>query len=348
MRVREIDLAGYEEVVESAQSTVYHDPAFLSVLRDVLEDSRLVLLGLFEGERLGGAIPCFIKKTDLGSVLNSLPFHGSNGGCLLASGRSRSAEPEGRRALLRAVVDLAKENDCLSSTIISSPLDSDDGYYRALFQPNSVLDRVAQILELPESERALMETFGKKCRNSIRRAIADGVKVTWDATMDSLHEVDLGQQAIMKALNASPRPTSFFEAVARRFKAGDGYRVYRASLGDSTVGLLLALYHKGRSVEYQVPVVYPENRRHSPMNLIVFQAASDAIRAGYKEFSFGGTRPGQIELHRFKESFGAADHPYHYFVKAHQDLKETLALGEQEMSSKFRWFFVAPLPPRGS
>src|SRR5579864_5226839 len=121
MTVEEIEEAAYRTVVaNSPESTVYHSPEFLSLLRDVLDGARLVLLGLREARRLKGAIPCFIKEGKHGSVLNSLPFHGSIGGCLFESGEAK-ASTEDKKALLAGMTDLARDSECVSSTVISSP-----------------------------------------------------------------------------------------------------------------------------------------------------------------------------------------------------------------------------------
>ena len=339
MRVVEMDEADYEQlVVQSQSSTVYLSSAFLRVLKDVLADSRLTILGLEVRGRFKGGIPCFIKETEDGSVLNSLPFHGSQGGCIFEG----EASAEEKAALLTGMTELADSERCVSSTVISSPF-SDDSFYSASMRTNYTLDRVAQVLSLPDAPAGVLALFDRKCRNSVRRARTAGVEVEWDASLSALKEVEEGNRRVMEALGAVPSPSSFFEAVSRRFRPGEGFRVYRGRRQDETVGLLLVIYH-GQTAEYLVPVVHPESRKYSPMNLMVHEAASDAVASGFKRFSFGGTRPGQSELHHFKESFGAVDHRYHYFTRASPGLERVMAMGEAGVRSRFPWYFVAPFP----
>jgi len=145
----------------------------------------------------------------------------------------------------------------------------------------------------------------------------------------------------MRGLGATPKPQSFFHAIARNLKAGHDYRVYRAVLGEETAALLLVLYYRGL-VEYLVPVAPQAFRRHSPMNLVVHRVAEDAIESGRRMLSFGGTRPEMVDLYRFKRSFGATDKSYHYFTKVNSGLSPLRDHGEAEVARVFRWFFVYP------
>lgn len=346
-RVEEVNTDEYDSVVDrSEEATVYHTSEFLDVLRQVLPGARLVRLGVYDGGNIKGAIPCFIQKREIGAVLNSLPFLGSNGGCIF-SGKATSSRVEEKRALLKAFTELATTNDCISESIISSPCDPNDSYYLKEIRPDYTMDRVAQILNLPRRPEGLLGgLFTKRCRNSVRHAIREGVTVAWDSSVESLGEVDEGQRMLMHARGTTPRPSSFFRAISKHFEKGGGYRVYKASLGDDTIAQLLVLYHYPRTVEYAVPVVRAEFRKYAPMNLIVHQVALDAVEEGYKTLSFGGTRPGQSELYQFKASFGAEDYPYHYFTRTFDGLNRLLSLKEETISSEFKWFFVFPFPMR--
>jgi Acetyltransferase (GNAT) domain len=188
--------------------------------------------------------------------------------------------------------------------------------------------------------------YTKSCRNSIRRAQKDGVEVAWDAEPSSLDEVYEGQRLIMSALGATPKPRSFFQAVGRNLRGDDDFRVYRATFEGKVAGLLLVLYYRGVA-EYLVPVAPQEFRRHAPMNLIIHQVAADAVWSGHRALSFGGTRPGMVDLYRFKKSFGAIDRPYHYFTKIHSDISTLRKSDEAEVGRVFSWFFVFPFAPAG-
>ena len=345
MRAERIDAARYGEVTDiAAEATVFHSLGFLKVLGQVLEGTEMTLLGVSDHSDLIGALPCFIKRTKLGNVLNSLPFQGSPGGCILVPDlgeRSRQA----RVFLLSAMLDVAKENDCVSSTIISSPFGNGDSFYPDLFEPEYTMDRISQVLELPQKVEYLSKLYSKSCRNSVVRAEREGLVVESDSRIDSLEQVYDGQEAIMKAIGATPKPKSFFQAIPRNFTGDTDYRVYRATFHEKVVALLLVLYH-GESVEYMVPVAPQEFRRLAPMNLLVHRVATDAVVSGYKFLSFGGTRPGMANLYRFKRSFGATDRPYHYFTKIHLGIDSLQSLDEADLSRTFEWFFVFPFGAR--
>jgi GNAT acetyltransferase-like protein len=340
LKSERIDEAQYAKIADAAaESTIFHSIGFLKVLGHVIDHSELVCLGAFDEGKLLGAIPCFLKRTSLGNVLNSLPFQGSPGGCILAP-NTRERSRQTKEVLLAAVLRLAEENDCISSTIISSPFDEGDAFYSEFLKPDFSVDRVAQVLELPSKDEDLMGLYTKSCRNSIRRAQKDGVKVEWDSETRSLDEVYEGQHLIMSSLGATPKPKSFFQAITEDLRSKD-FRVYRATLSGKVAGLLLVLYYHGIA-EYLVPVAPKEFRLHAPMNLIVHQVAKDAIESGHRVLSFGGTRPGMVDLYRFKSSFGTVDKPYHYFTKIHTDISALRTRSEAELGRVFEWFFLFP------
>ncbi len=70
-------------LLDVPDSLLYHSLSYKNFLKQILTDARDQYLLAYENEKLVGALPVFIKYGALGTVVNSLPFYGSNGSFIL-------------------------------------------------------------------------------------------------------------------------------------------------------------------------------------------------------------------------------------------------------------------------
>ena len=76
------------------------------------------------------------------------------------------------------------------------------------------------------------------------------------------------------------------------------------------------------------------------MSLIIFEAMKDAIKRGQKNWNWGGTWLSQKGVYDFKKKWGAADYPYHYFIKVYDnDLKK---FSQKILNENFYGFYTIP------
>ena len=261
-----------------------------------------------------GALPAFLRRgTDgRGAVLNSLPFFGSNGGLLEFDG-----SPAVRRALLDRFDTLAREEGCVSSTIVTSPLDEDGAAGESLIAFDLRDERRGQVTTLPDASpevgAALMDLFHLKSRNALRKAQKLPLTVTREDE-DALRFVAATHRDNILAKEGLAKEPRFFEAVARVYQRGRDYDVWVARHEGQAVAGLLVLYFN-HTVEYYTPAVVEAYRSWQPLSLLVFEAMQAAVGHGMRWWNWGGTWASQEGVRRFKERLGAADRPYHYYTR---------------------------------
>lgn len=335
--------ADYEHLLNGApQRMVSHSWSFRSVFLDLLK-AESAYIGAFEGGRLVAAIPAVIKKGPSFSVVNSLPLSGSQGGCLTDRSLTESGRAEARMALLSKFSETAELEGCLTSTIITSPFDTEQSYYEKLLPADYTEGRVAQVLDLPPTPEGLDLLFNKKCRNAIRRAEKKGVRAEVDTTSASMDLLTRAHAEQMEKAGALPKPTELFDTISRTLERDREYKIYKATVNGEVGALLLAIY-EGDTVDYFTPATFAEFRSFSPMNVIVKQLAEDAIKDGFRRLNFGGTRKDQADLYRFKNSFGCTDQPYHYRVnRVRRRGSEPLEVPTRsDLERDFQYFYVYP------
>jgi hypothetical protein len=68
----------------------------------------------------------------------------------------------------------------------------------------------------------------------------------------------------------------------------------------------------------------------------------DGVADGVTRWNFGGTRPSQEGLYRFKRGWGAVEYPYRYYVSAHGDADAVRRQSPDSLREAYPWYYVFP------
>ncbi len=295
-----------------------------------------------KNNKIAGVLPYF--KTDhheFGTVINSLPWYGSHGGCNLKDG----SDNEVRKALLNEFKSIVDTPEVLSSTIIVTPFEN--GFiqqYIDVLKTEIFDQRMGQINILPEPGQdianRLMMTFKQKTRNLVRKSLKQGftLEVTdADWAWQFLQEVHAEN---MSAIDAEPKPRSHFDAVRKKFLIHQR-KLFVARLDNTATAALLLLYFNN-TVEYFIPVIKKDYRSFQPLSFLIYHAMLDAVEKGFRWWNWGGTWISQNSLNHFKRGWGALDAPYTYLVNAHPGAVDTIKQHIKKIAQSFPFYYVFP------
>ena len=317
---------------------LYASPKYLELLARFLDADVRCWVALDDAGRIVGALPAVLKRHDPGgAVLNSLPFYGSNGGVVEHAG-DRAV----RGALLDAFDRAAETEGCVSSTLITSPFETDLALYEERFAGALRDERIGQITSLAPGggfdPEALLASFDPVRRRNIRKAERSGftVRSAGASGLDFLVET---HEENMRAIGGAAKPRSFFDLVASTFEAGREYDVVTARDGAEPVAALL-LFYFNRTVEYFTPVIRNADRTRQPLSLVCHHAMCEAARRGFEWWNWGGTWKTQTGVHRFKKKWAARDLPYYYYTRIGDPglLEQTPG----DLLLRYPYFFVVP------
>jgi CelD/BcsL family acetyltransferase involved in cellulose biosynthesis len=294
------------------------------------------------GGDLAGALPFFERSSpELGSVVNSLPWYGSHGGCTLAPGEGDGV----RRALLEAFRERAERPGVVSATTILTPAETAHAaLYAESLAPRATDRRVGQVTGLPApgeaAEEELAATLRQKTRNLVRKALRQGFveRVTdedrdWDYLV-ATHATN------MAAMRGKAKPRAHFDAL-RAALPRDWLRLSVAELDGRPVAALL-LVRFNRTVEYLTPVIEHDFRPRQPLSFLIWHAMLDAVASGYRWWNWGGTWSSQDSLHHFKAGWGARDLEYVYLVQARPAAVDVLRAARDRAADAFPYYYVYP------
>lgn len=288
-----------------------------------------------DGDSVCGLLPCFAASHSAwGTVLNSLPYYGSNGG-FITDGR-----PEVARALAAAFVELDRGLGCSSSTVITSPFDVDLSVFEQGLEPSFVDDRIGQVTPLPTdaTEEVLFALYDDTARRNVRKARKSGVEWRVDDSADAIAFLHRAHDENIRAIGGLPKSRDFFEAIPHSIPQRH-WRVYVAELNGEPAAALL-VFRFNRTVEYFTPAIVEAYRPMQALALLVHEAMREATADGYRWWNWGGTWKTQLGVYRFKRKWGALDLPYHYYTRLHRP--EILRCSRAELLAAFPGFFVVP------
>lgn len=275
---------------------------FLEALLGCRSDYRLAV----RDGTIVGVLPTMALDAAGGTVVNSLPYYGSNGGTLAVDDKARTC-------LTSCWNELAVAPGVVAATWVSHPLRAAVGDEIAHTDTD---ERLAGFTALPRTEEGLLSLIEGSARRNINKAERSGVTTAVDndawAFLEQVHLEN------MAAIDGNAKEHAFFELVPTHFEAGSGYRIYTASVDGELVAALLLLYF-GETVEYITPVTRHEARSLQPMSAILRDAMLDAAGDGFRQWNWGGTWSEQDGVARFKRKWGAEFSPYRYYVQLNDD-----------------------------
>lgn len=322
-----------ELLLTSEEALVHHSGEYLQVLQATLRDEAAGLV-LREGATMVGALPMLIRKTELGTVMNSLALSGSHGGVLSLKGRKDREKII--TILLKEALALARERGWLASTIITSPLVDDREVYREAYGPDYLFERFTQVSDLRRELR-----LSNKVRGHIKKAKASGVEISQKMSQERLAQFCHLYRGNMEHLGLGVKPLSFFENIAQMM-GPKGMAEYSFAFHDGQMiaGLLLLKFKDGITCHETIM-----DRQYSslhPVSLLLDEALKRSKAQGYKYFNWGASPSRESGVYKFKKAWGSYELGYSYFTRVHGELGYLKSLPMELVSEHFRWFYLLP------
>ena len=322
------DAAYASFVADHPDAQISYTLAYRDLLTELLGCQARYAVAL-RGEAVVGVMPLMSFEGVAGTVLNSLPYFGSNGGPL-------ADDAEACDALCAWYAEEAQAPGIVAATVIANPFAA-----RAPSVVHDVTDvRIAHVTSLTgdgDAHDRIWAAIDGSARRNVGKAQRCGTVVAVENA--SLADLEHLHRRSMAAIGASIKSHEFFAGVQRHFQPGIDFDLYVARIGGEAVAALLVFYC-AKTVDYYVPAVSPEHRSEQPMAAILLQAMSDAARSGRVRWNWGGSWPSHESLQRFKAKWGGAPCEYRYETKLND--RSLLQASQQDLLTAYPGFYVVP------
>lgn len=311
---------------------LYHTIKYKNLLNKILGVNDNYLLAVNNKQEIEAVMPLMYKEGSLGTVINSLPFYGSNGAIL-------ESNTEAFNFLLDYYNNkIAGDEKISASTVISNPLLVSQNYEAITHEIKDY--RIGQFTKIgfaENHEEQLMNLFHYKTRNMVRKSQKQGLEVVVDnSQIDFLYDT---HKQNMSAIGGRAKVESFFKNFPSVFKENEDYKIYVAKENGVFISALLLFYHN-KTVEYYTPVIVETHREKQPLSLLIFEAMKQASESGYELWNWGGTWASQDGVYRFKKRWGTEDINYYYYTKINN--KAIFNSSKEVLLKEYADVFVLP------
>jgi len=330
-------------LLHRSDTLLYASLPFKQFLERLLVCESTYFLALDKPDRIVGVLPLMVKDTGIyGKIANSLPFYGSNGGIIVDHSKGEEEGDQIRQALFDAFEAHVKAQDCVASTIITSPFENHQPWYEQHSHYDFVDARIGQVTLLPPCEdnaaNRLLQIFEDPRPRNVRKAIKSGIEWYVSHQREDIDFLRKTHQQNIRAIGGLPKEDFFFSLFEKVFEPSN-YALYVAVRKGERIAALL-LFYFNKTVEYYVPAIVEEYRTLQPLSLLIFKAMEDALRKGYRYWNWGGTWMSQKSLYDFKKRWGSTDFVYHYYTQLYS--RDVLDYSGEEVRERYPFFYTVP------
>ena len=330
----------YDEFIRSNEKFLWYTSLeYKKLLEEYLNVKSIYFIILSE-DSIKACLPLMqSKNSELGYVINSLPFYGSNGSFLLCSDLNDKDKFELIDILYKAFLKYTENNEIAAFTLITNPLDSFSKKYLELQEDITVSDfRIGQITMLPNSSEDLLKIFENPRPRNIRKAIKSKVNVRRSNEKIDFDFLSSTHQENILSIGGIPKSESFFQMVREKIPEKN-YSLFIAEVDGVRISALLIFYFNS-TVEYFTPCTISNYRNYQASALLIFEAMKFAIERKFKHWNWGGTWQCQEGVYDFKKKWGSKDFNYYYFTKIKNP--EILNQTADDLIQLYPNFYVTP------
>ncbi|HXH18994.1 MAG TPA: peptidoglycan bridge formation glycyltransferase FemA/FemB family protein, partial [Chitinophagales bacterium] len=330
-----------EFLLQQPNSLFYQSLPYHELLKELL-GCQSIYFTYWKNSKPIACLPFLYKQDErMGTVLNSLPYYGSNGSFVFDSSLSESDRNQIKVGLIEAFESSATCLNASAYTVITNPLAEDD-WATAGLQFDYSDYRIGQITLLPypknNIEQELLKIFSDPRPRNIRRARNAGITIEIRHDYEALSFLFGVHKQNIESIGGKAKKREFFEMIPKFFTPQE-YAVYVACKKKTPVAALL-LFYFNKTVEYFTPATIPTFRNDQPSALLIFEAMKDAIAKGFAYWNWGGTWKTQQGVYDFKKRWGAVDLKYNYYSTVLN--KNLLKINREDLTSAFSDFYLFP------
>lgn len=326
-------LSTYISSLQFENTLFYTSPEFLDLVGEYLGAQKHCVIWRNQRGKVEGALPFLVKDGELGPVLNSLPYYGSNGGPIVASDNC-----EAQGDLVEAYLDFSQDLGAVSASIVTNPLDpmSTKLFSNSRFSHQTV--RIGQVSRIDLDDQGLLGSFLDPRPRNIRKALAMGVTVRASNALEDLRFLWSTHAKNMQVIGGLAKDWEFFMRVPHAI-CERNWRVFIAELDEKPIAALLVLAND-TIVEYFTPAIVQEYRPSQALSLVIYEAMMLMRDEGRKLWNWGGTWPSQKGVYEFKNRWGSMDFEYRTLTAVLNP--EVYSCTPDFIAKNYKGFFVVP------
>jgi hypothetical protein len=317
----------YIEFLEQNQESVCQQTIeWREVIKDISPDKPVFLLAK-KGGKVVGAMPNYLYECDLGNILTSIPHAGPYGG-IVSVKEDRAAIYE---AILNKLFEIAKDNNCKLSTIVTPPFFSNLELYKQTFQPDFIIDNFFQYIDLAELN------LRRDVKRRIKEAEENNLVVSDECSPEKIKAWYEIHKKRMAEIEARPIPEQIFLRASKSKKA----KFFFVYLDEKMIAGALFIFHN-KVIDIYMMSADSDHFHLRPNFILVDKAIKWAKENGFKYFNWEGSPSRESGTYSFKEGWGSIEKSHNFLTKIIENIDEIRKSELKEIKNIYKWHFVLP------
>ncbi|MGQ9609105.1 MAG: lipid II:glycine glycyltransferase FemX [bacterium] len=264
-----------------------------------------------------GAMPCFLfNPIPFIKTLLSMPWTLPGGPLFFSSDD-----------IFSAVLSVNKKLDEISKkyhsykTVITLPVNSHNDIHKGLISSGYIIENknFTHILDVREGYENVWNSYNKRVRGAIRKAIKSGVIVSEAKNEEDMEDFYKLYLSMMDKFNSTPKPYSLFKLLQTSSIA----KLIAAYFEDKLIAGLLFI-HFNKTVRLWVEASDHNYLNYRPNNAIIDYIVRWACNNEYSFVDFGASPPDNNGLVAFKEEWRAEKVWFYTYARLYSAWKNTL------------------------
>lgn len=326
--------SAYDDLVAHAVgSPLSHTLVWRDVLLDLGMGEPIYWLA-FQGEQLQGALPAFVCRSELGAILNSLPFIQSTGGIISSPDLDRTERAGLVDVLINTMLDWCSAHEVRVACVIGSAFIGQEDEAALPTPPDFHMERVIRAIDLtqPLSYRSSVQGAIKTAQrfNPILREATspEEARLVYEIYATNMRQIDV-----------APHDWTVYERIYTRAADKGWTRFVWAEIEGEPVAGLIMMWH-GDIVDYFSVGSTDFGRRIQASSWLTDQQIHAAKAAGVRWWNWMASPAKPV--YDFKKRWGGMDRQYPIWVWRLGDINSWLRLFPAELSAHFPGYFVLP------
>jgi hypothetical protein len=279
--------------------------------------------------RIVDVLPIFFYKHRYGNILSSVPFPGPLGG-IATTEKNRLPV---YKTLLRAMCQLATRKNCISATVITSPVTQDYDIYKKALDFDYELENFTQIVPLtpPLSlSHGIRNRLNKKHDLTISESHDPAIiKAWWKIHRERMDEFD-----------STPIPLAFFLSIAKYLVPASA-RFFFVWHKNRVVAGCLYIFHRDIMDVYMLSSDATYNSL-SPATYLTHHTILWAKKHGITRYNFQSSKKRGDGVYTFKTQWGAKEARYYFLTKTFTNMPTFLKRPLGTIRKAYTWHYVLP------
>jgi len=321
------------QTIDSPSLLGYHTPAYMNALTKVLDDNPLYLVAFFEG-KAAGFLPLRWRRGKFGTVINSLPFFGPNGGPVLTSFGLNQTDAVMHRLAIELHVFTAEIGAV--SVVCYTPFLSDATVFEEAFSPDHVVDKFTQYLDL----KGFTEWSSHIRHKSLGRAKTKGVTVRMGGQADVPRLLEIYRENYARK-GITLKPDTYFHQVVEEL-CPLGVARFTVAEWKSRVAACLITIQAGITISYNIPCCEEDAQTAQPNSLLIDESVRTLLSQGYRFWNWESSPDRDHPVYKFKARWGSQETSYKILIKYPGGKGSFAGLRSEDIAGEYPFYFVIP------